>query len=319
MRSPRRLSEICLETLENRLLFAGIPPLAVNIAPMTWTQRSDWINVKTDSGIAHHAVGDGVTDDTLAIQDALNLASQAGIGLDVNASPKTTVYLPPGTYKISTTLNWSTGTSGTKGPALIGCGSNTTITWAGASGATMFYITGAPAARYLGIVWDGQSLAASAIWHDPKLGYAEDPVRHENEAFLNFTGVGLRFDNYTNGAAGAWTGGVDVWNCTFYNCVYGAQIGLNRPNDYEYMFEACEFEYCGVGIDSHGNTAQMVYDSHFSHSSISDMISILTVRARHNTSTGSKAFLTMPEWTGGAGQMHVIQDNWIDSWTSIII
>ena len=48
-------------------------------------------NVKTDSRLSQHAVGDGVTDDTAAIQNAIYTASGAGGG---------TVYLPTGTYAI---------------------------------------------------------------------------------------------------------------------------------------------------------------------------------------------------------------------------
>jgi hypothetical protein len=48
-------------------------------------------NVKTDSRLTTHAAGDGVTDDTAAIQNAINTASSAGGG---------TIYFPTGTYVI---------------------------------------------------------------------------------------------------------------------------------------------------------------------------------------------------------------------------
>jgi hypothetical protein len=297
-----------------------LPGPSVDIAPMTWTQRSDWINVKTDPGIAHHAAGDGTTDDTQAIQDALNLASQ--VGLSLNGAPLTVnqsiVYLPPGTYNISSTLKWNTGGYGIIGAAMVGCGKNTTIAWHGAAGGTMFLSTGVAYSRYVGIRWDGQNVAASGVMHQVQLpagsGIAEDPVRHSNEAFLNFTGVAL---NFANRSGNEWTGGCEVWNCLFYNCKYGSQIGLNYPNDYEYLFEGCEFESCGTGIDSHGNVAQMTYDTHFDHSSVADMTSAAPIRARRCTSTGSQAFITMPAYTGYGGQLHVIQDCWVDSWKNL--
>ena len=52
-----------------------------------------WTNVKTVYG----AKGDGVTDDTAALQAALN-----NVGLNGHSS---VLYLPAGTYKISSTLN----------------------------------------------------------------------------------------------------------------------------------------------------------------------------------------------------------------------
>jgi len=61
---------------------------------------------------AYGAVGDGVTDDTSAIQAALTAAAAAGGG---------TVLLPAGTFLISSALTISTGTT------LAGAGMNTTV------------------------------------------------------------------------------------------------------------------------------------------------------------------------------------------------
>lgn len=58
-----------------------------------------FINVK---GSAYGATGDGSTDDTAAIQAALDAAGAASGG---------TVYFPPGTYKITSALSVSGGTS----------------------------------------------------------------------------------------------------------------------------------------------------------------------------------------------------------------
>ena len=56
-------------------------------------------NAQTDFG----ATGNGTTDDTLALQNAINTASAAsgGVGGRSNTFP---LYIPPGTYKISTAL-----------------------------------------------------------------------------------------------------------------------------------------------------------------------------------------------------------------------
>ncbi len=50
-------------------------------------------NVKSDTRLSSFAIGDGTTDDTAAIQAAVNLASSSGGGV---------VYLPSGTYRMAT-------------------------------------------------------------------------------------------------------------------------------------------------------------------------------------------------------------------------
>ena len=59
-----------------------------DIPVLQWQQRSDWVNVKTGG-----AQGDGVADDTVAIQRALNAIKDGA-----------TIYFPPGNYRITKTL-----------------------------------------------------------------------------------------------------------------------------------------------------------------------------------------------------------------------
>jgi hypothetical protein len=78
---------------------------------------SDWLNVKTRFG----ARGNGVTDDTAAIQAAMNAAGPTG----------GTVYFPPGNYLVSSTLLWQPPAGGLTNqafyaPSLIGAGRGAT-------------------------------------------------------------------------------------------------------------------------------------------------------------------------------------------------
>jgi len=72
------------------------------------------------------AVGDGVANDAVAIQNAVNAAVDAG---------GATVYLPAGTYKLGTTTIWLTGngtSTGTPAPvSIVGSGDATTVTYTG--------------------------------------------------------------------------------------------------------------------------------------------------------------------------------------------
>ncbi|MFC9231362.1 glycosyl hydrolase family 28-related protein [Streptomyces decoyicus] len=71
---------------------------------------ADWINVKAE---AYGALGDGVADDTAAIQQAINAAGIGGI-----------VYLPKGVYRISKTLDLPRGVTlqGSHSNLMIGPG-----------------------------------------------------------------------------------------------------------------------------------------------------------------------------------------------------
>jgi hypothetical protein len=77
---------------------ANIPQLP----ELNGEQRSDWLNVRSAAQMADigpAVVGDGVADDTVALQAALNEihGKQGG-------SPFSTVYLPPGTCRITREL-----------------------------------------------------------------------------------------------------------------------------------------------------------------------------------------------------------------------
>ena len=136
--------------------------------------------------------GDGVSDDTQAIQAALNDAGTGGRG-DV-------VYLPAGTYKITSNIHWVDKIN----VSLLGHSpSDTIIKWAGpAAGcptdqygrpicSTMLWVDGVNEARFGRITWDGQGTASIAVWHDWDASIPNQPVccptnlSHEDEVFKN--------------------------------------------------------------------------------------------------------------------------------------
>ena len=281
------------------LAFSSLASLqAADIPSLTWTPRSDWINVKTD--VTPAAVGDGVADDTAAIQAAMNLAT---------STTKKTVYLPAGTYKISSTLAWNTAPSGRPGLALIGCGRDTILRWAGASGGTMFRATGATRTRYIGLTWDGQNSAAHAYNHDSQHAY-ETRIRHENEAFLNFTVAAIMSGNTT---AATPTAETFIWNCLFRNNTIGVVVGNQIYNYYQWYFDGCQFENNGTGIQSPCGKI-VILNTHFSNSSVVDVQAPLSPRLRRCTSTGSALFFRTGQSSTAGGI--VLQDCHVSGWTN---
>src|SRR5712691_5278874 len=121
-------------------LYAAVFAAAVASAPLAAHAMGDeefvgpfpsWANVKTNYG----AVGDGVSDDTPAIQKALNALGPTN----------PTLYFPAGTYRITQTLTLA----GQIYVNIIGQDpASTTILWAGSSGGTMLYLNGVAYSRF---------------------------------------------------------------------------------------------------------------------------------------------------------------------------
>ena len=60
----------CIVVVLAIFAFSTLDLRAIDIGPMTWTPRADWVNVKSCKAITGgpDAVGDGVADDTAALQ-----------------------------------------------------------------------------------------------------------------------------------------------------------------------------------------------------------------------------------------------------------
>ena len=72
---------------------------APEIPVLNWEIRSDWMNAKTPQTWNNvKAIGDGVADDTAALQAALGAVPAKG----------GTVFLPPGRYRITETIFFGT-------------------------------------------------------------------------------------------------------------------------------------------------------------------------------------------------------------------
>src|SRR5437763_1223953 len=102
------------------------------------------------------AKGDGITDDTTAIQSVLDRFSQHIPGVQERG---TTIYFPPGVYLISSSLFYygSPGTGIKLQGALgrtRGTGYGSTIRWKGSPGATMFIAMGMNNSQFDNIEFD---------------------------------------------------------------------------------------------------------------------------------------------------------------------
>ncbi len=252
-----------------------------------------WANAKRDYG----AVGDGVADDTAALQAALNDLGQPG--------KPSTLYLPPGTYKITATLrlNGNSFGSGFWGVGIVGdAPSNTKIAWAGSSGAAMLLQDGGYNVRYARITWDGKGTAGIGIahWWNASGGAMFDGSSEDvDEVFqdmdigimagrtgtnygqMNSEGQVRRVTFLRNKVAGLDTGSWNavnwwVWDSHFVDCARGVS------NTY--------------GVDDsgvvRGSGGFHVYRSLFERSTVADVNIHNTgwFSMYHNVSVGSRRF-----------------------------
>jgi hypothetical protein len=234
-----------------------------------------WKNVKT----VYAAKGDGVTDDTAALQNALN-----------DLSPTNpTIYLPAGTYLITQTLSLASQ----QYVNIIGQDpSNTTILWGGASGNPMLNLSGVADSRVDRLTFNGHGSAFAGIndpaspgaYFDTGNEYADDVFENVGFGFLcgayqnGCSEASLLRDKFINNSnAGIETGNYNaldiwVWDCLFQNDKYGV-------TNWTPLFD--------------GGGDFNVYNSIFKNSTVTDIgIGNTDVfNFRNNYSTGSNQFI----------------------------
>ena len=121
--------------------------------------RSDWCNVR-DFG----AVGDGVADDTEALQAGLDAIS-------ADNAHNRTLFFPEGTYRVTKSLFQNY----TYGAQLLGTGRGSVLRWGGARdpSARIYWSSGNSRNIVEGLVFDGAGLAGVGYDHDTHGAYYE--------------------------------------------------------------------------------------------------------------------------------------------------
>lgn len=282
---------------------------------LAWRERSDWINVKTSSLLTKKAVGDGVADDTEALNAGLKLISfRSGLPGD----PRPVLYLPPGTYKITKRLQYVEG----EGSQVIGCGRDTTILWGGPASdpdnpkhtdwktglptSWMFESDGSRDIEYIGIVWDGNGVCNYGYVNSAKAAFENRNFLRMNH-FKNFTSAGILsgwLDGYASSEA-------EFRDCLFENCEIG--IRVIGPNYYNYAVTACDFYDCGVAISMTYFAQGYVRRCHFERSRIADLESgdpSFSFSIRNCTSIGSQRFYR----TVSSNTNYKMQNNVVEGW-----
>lgn len=195
---------------------------AGNAAWSRLVQSFAWYSVK-DYG----AIGNGVADDTTAIQQAIT---------DCNANGGGVVYFPPGTYAVT-----QLALTGTDGVQLIGCGAASSIKWAwNAATAAGSLLTISAGAQHTAIRWlkfDGAGLsnpAASRANHLIAVGTgAGGAVTETHIEDCLFTGMVANSGDgvHVLGAAGNLVSRLWIAQCQFDGC---SRFGVGHEQGWEY-------------------------------------------------------------------------------------
>ena len=243
-----------------------------------------WTNLKTTYG----AYGDGIHDDTHALQTALDELGKN------NHSP--ILYIPNGTYRITATLAMQSR----RGIGIIGENpEQTIIKWDGPVAMKMFFLNGVTYSEFSRITWDGNNKAMVAVAHewDGKIPSAVSGMRHTDEIFKN-VGVGLKSGKKMDAEFA-------IRRCRFYNCSITG-ISLQGFNALDWWVWDSYFENCKKGIANNvpefGAGNFHVYRSIFKNSSDAD-ISLGNSNYfsfRDNISYHSNCFIAASQFSNGS-------------------
>lgn len=273
-----------------------------------------WANAKTTYG----AIGDGVADDTAALQKALNELGRPG--------KASVLYLPRGIYKITATLQlrgqFETGHDADWGGiSIIGDHPGTTkILWNGPAGDPMLVQDGGYGTRYSRLTWDGNKTAGYGIahwWNTKNKTYYDGSSEDSDEVFQDM-GIGI-----TTGRLGSGYGEMNsegqVRRVTFLRN-WKAGVNTGSWNALDWWVWDSRFIDCARGVsnifsmDDKGPTpgagAVYVYRSTFERSTVADVNVANTewFSMHNNVSLGSRRFF-QAEGMGSNGAEVVIQNN----------
>ena len=294
---------------------SSAPTISIGIADEEFIGPfASWLNVKDACG----AKGDGVADDTAAIQRGLDLLRK----FDGHDGPGV-LFFPTGTYRITQTLQMRL----TGGANLVGADPTTTvIVWDGDVDGIMLRASGSSDTLFTRLTWNGKHKASIGIaqWWNFTLDRAnyQGGVKHIDEIFRDL-GIGI----YGGRLGKDYGQGDSETLIKRVKFIENTRAGINVGsfNALNWWIWDSEFRNCARGVSNEfsmddkgpaagaGNFA--VYRNLFFHSSVADITFGNTgwFAFRANVSIGSARFLLAHEIGANSAAIIVQQNRIIDT------
>lgn len=283
---------------------ATVPP------PLVVSQFNDealgpfqsWVNARQAG-----AVGDGVADDTKALQRAIDDLGERG--------EASVLYLPAGHYRITRTLMFEAK----RGVSIIGEDpGKTSIVWGGETGGTMMLVNGAAYSQFTRITWNGGGKAGIGVaqwWNHRQNRQWASGIRYVDSVFTDL-GTGIAGGRRDTPAYGQLDSEVTVLRSRFIrNSLAGIAVGSFNALDW-WVWDS-EFVDCARGVTNDANPVQpdgagnfMVYRSVFKGSTVAD-VSIGNTgwfSLHNNVSVGSQRFIQARD-VGANTAAVIVQNN----------
>jgi len=232
---------------------------------------ASWADVKKRFG----AKGNGTDDDTKALQQALDSLSCPPTRYNIGGHAYMVIYLPAGTYCISSTLHLK----GKIGVSIIGEDpAKTIIKWIGQNKDTMFWSNGSAYFKVARLTWDanrrtdmeGIGIHWKDRWDDGKTrSFATLNIELSDNNFIGGFRFGISGGTF-NGAGTSYNDSeIAIRRCLFRDCTESA-IEIGGYNALDYWIWDCRFLACKSGVHcTYGG--YHLYRSFFSGSKIADL------------------------------------------------
>jgi len=230
-----------------------------------------WANVKTRFG----AKGDGKTDDTRALQMALDSLSDRPISYNIGARGYAVVYIPAGTYIITNTLVLR----GKIGVQIVGADPKTTILqWKGPENDTLFWANGS-AYFYFGRLTldpgDRKNMEAIglhwlSVWRSSQ-NNSSAPLNIEFSDLIFRSGFATGISGGTQDEGTNSNDSEIVINRCIFNKCSRAGIKIRGYNALDYWIWYCRFIQCSAGVECNSGNYHIYY-SYFKQSTTADVM-----------------------------------------------